>query len=158
MVDTTTLPVRPKTFAELTELIGCELGPTGWHEVTQGLVNAFADVTGDHQWIHVDPERAAASPFGTTIAHGLYSLALGPAMSAELLALDGFTHSLNYGYNKVRFPGPVPVGSRIRLRATIVSVEQVAGGIQIVLRQVVECEGSEKPVVVAESVARVVEA
>lgn len=157
MVDTNTLPVRPRSYAELTELIGHELGPTEWHEVTQGRVDAFADVTGDHQWIHVDPERAAASPLGGTIAHGLYSLSLGPALSYTLLAFDGFTHSLNYGYNKVRFPAPVPVGSRIRMRATIVSAEEVAGGIQIVMRQVVEREGSDKPVVVAESVARVVE-
>ncbi|MEU4317605.1 MaoC family dehydratase [Nocardia fluminea] len=157
MVDTTNLPVRPQTFAELTELIGTELGPTEWHEVTQERIDAFADLTGDDQWIHVDPERAAASPLGSTIAHGLYSLSLGPAMSYTLLAFDGFTHSLNYGYNKVRFPSPLPVGSRIRMRASIASAEQVAGGIQVVLRVVVEREGSDKPVVVAESVARVVE-
>ncbi|MCP2292520.1 MaoC family dehydratase [Nocardia amikacinitolerans] len=157
MVDTTARPVRPANFGELTELIGHELGPTEWHEVSQEQINAFAEVTGDNQWIHVDPERAAASPLGGTIAHGLYSLALGPAMSYTLLAFDGFTHSLNYGYNKVRFPAPLPAGSRIRMRATLVSAERVAGGIQLVMRQVVEREGSDKPVVVAESVARVVE-
>jgi len=135
MTDTTALPVRPASFDELTALIGKELGPTDWHDVTQERVNAFADATGDHQWIHVDPERAAASPLGSTIAHGLY-----------------------YGYNKVRFPAPVPVGSRIRMRATIQSAEQVAGGIQVTMSQVVEREGSDKPVVVSESVARVVEA
>ncbi|WP_305093269.1 MaoC family dehydratase [Prescottella sp. R16] len=157
MIDTTTLPVRPASLAELTNLIGVELGPTEWYDVTQERVNAFADATDDHQWIHIDTERAAASPLGGTIAHGLYSLSLGPALSAELIRLDGFAHSLNYGYNKVRFPAPVPSGSRIRMRATITSAEQLAGGIQITMSQVVEREGSDKPVVVAESVARVVE-
>ncbi|MDV7245926.1 MULTISPECIES: MaoC family dehydratase [Rhodococcus] len=158
MTDTTQLPVRPASYDELTALIGRELGPTEWHEVTQERVNAFADATGDHQWIHVDPERAASSPLGGTIAHGLYSLSLGPALSATLLRFDGFAHSLNYGYNKVRFPAPVPVGSRIRMRATVTAAEQVGGGIQVTMTQVVEREGSDKPVVVSESVARVVEA
>ncbi|MFC9839885.1 MaoC family dehydratase [Rhodococcus sp. NPDC127530] len=158
MTDTTALPARPASFDELTALIGKELGPTDWHDVTQERVNAFADATGDHQWIHIDPERAAASPLGGTIAHGLYSLSLGPALSATLLRFDGFAHSLNYGYNKVRFPAPVPVGSRIRMRATVQSAEQVGGGIQVTMSQVVEREGSDKPVVVSESVARVVEA
>ncbi|WP_172651226.1 MaoC family dehydratase [Rhodococcus opacus] len=158
MTDTTALPVRPASFDELTALIGKELGPTDWHDVTQERVNAFAEATGDHQWIHIDPERAAASPLGGTIAHGLYSLSLGPALSATLLRFDGFAHSLNYGYNKVRFPAPVPVGSRIRMRATVQSAEQVGGGIQVTMSQVVEREGSDKPVVVSESVARVVEA
>ncbi|AWK71943.1 enoyl-CoA hydratase [Rhodococcus oxybenzonivorans] len=157
MTDTTQLPVRPVSYDELTALIGRELGPTEWHEVTQERVNAFADATGDHQWIHVDPERAASSPLGGTIAHGLYSLSLGPALSATLLRFDGFAHSLNYGYNKVRFPAPVPVGSRIRMRATVTAAEQVGGGIQVTMTQVVEREGSDKPVVVSESVARVVE-
>ncbi|MCQ4122084.1 MaoC family dehydratase [Rhodococcus tibetensis] len=158
MTDTTQLPVRPASLDELTALIGKELGPTEWHEVTQERVDAFADATGDHQWIHIDPERAASSPLGGTIAHGLYSLSLGPALSATLLRFDGFAHSLNYGYNKVRFPAPVPVGSRIRMRATVQSAEQVGGGIQVTMTQVVEREGSDKPVVVSESVARVVEA
>ncbi|MGW5149900.1 MaoC family dehydratase [Rhodococcus koreensis] len=158
MTDTTALPVRPTSFDELTALIGKELGPTDWHDVTQERVNAFADATGDHQWIHIDTARAAASPLGGTIAHGLYSLSLGPALSATLLRFDGFAHSLNYGYNKVRFPAPVPVGSRIRMRATIQSAEQVGGGIQVTMSQIVEREGSDKPVVVSESVARVVEA
>jgi acyl dehydratase len=158
MTDTTQLPVRPASYDELTALIGRELGPTEWHGVTQERVNAFADATGDHQWIHVDPERAASSPLGGTIAHGLYSLSLGPALSATLLRFDGFAHSLNYGYNKVRFPAPVPVGSRIRMRATVTAAEQVGGGIQVTMTQVVEREGSDKPVVVSESVARVVEA
>ncbi|MGC0366167.1 acyl dehydratase [Rhodococcus sp. 27YEA15] len=151
------LPVRPATFAELEKLIGQELGPTQWYDVTQERIDAFADATNDHQWIHVDPARAASSPLGSTIAHGLFSLSLGPQFSYQLIAFDGFAHSLNYGYDKVRFPAPVPVGSRIRMRSTIISAEQVSGGIQITTKQVVEREGSDKPVVVAESVARVVE-
>ncbi|MCE4267870.1 MULTISPECIES: MaoC family dehydratase [Rhodococcus] len=151
------LPVRPSTFAELEKLIGQELGPTEWYEITQDRIDAFAAVTNDHQWIHVDPERAAASAFGTTIAHGLFSLSLGPQFSSQLLAFDGFAHSLNYGYDKVRFPAPVPVGSRLRMRSTVVSAEQLPGGIQVKTRQVLEREGSDKPVAVAEAVARVVE-
>ncbi|MGW0040997.1 MaoC family dehydratase [Rhodococcus sp. NPDC003348] len=154
-MDTTTVPVRPNTAADLTALVGRELGPTEWYEVTQERVNAFADATGDHQWIHVDPEKAAASPLGGTIAHGLFSLSLGPYLSSRLLAFDGFTHGLNYGYNKVRFPAPVPVGSRIRMRVTVVSADEVPGGIQVTTSQVVEREGSDKPVMVAESIARV---
>lgn len=155
-MDTTTLPVRPATAVDLADLVGKELGPTEWFEITQERVNAFADATGDHQWIHIDVEKAAASPLGGTIAHGLFSLSLGPYLSSQLLALDGFAHGLNYGYNKVRFPAPVPVGSRIRMRVTIVATEEVGGGIQITTSQVVEREGSDKPVMVAESVARVV--
>jgi acyl dehydratase len=138
-------------------LIGRELGPTEWYEITQERIDAFAAVTNDHQWIHVDPERAASSPFGSTIAHGLFSLSLGPQFSYQLIAFDGFAHSLNYGYDKVRFPAPVPVGSRLRMRSTVVSAEQLPGGIQVKTRQVVEREGSDKPVAVAEAVARVVE-
>lgn len=151
------LPVRPSTFAELEKLIGQELGPTEWYEITQERIDAFAAVTNDHQWIHVDPERAASSPLGSTIAHGLFSLSLGPQFSYQLIAFDGFAHSLNYGYDKVRFPAPVPVGSRLRMRSTVVSAEQLPGGIQVKTRQVVEREGSDKPVAVAEAVARVVE-
>ncbi|MGW5075521.1 MaoC family dehydratase [Rhodococcus sp. NPDC004095] len=154
-MDTTTVPVRPSTPADLAALVGKELGPTEWYEVTQERVNAFADATGDHQWIHVDPQKAAASPLGGTIAHGLFSLSLGPYLSSRLLAFDGFTHGLNYGYNKVRFPAPVPVGSRIRMRVTVVSADEVPGGIQVTTSQVVEREGSDKPVMVAESIARV---
>ena len=151
------LPVRPSTFAELEKLIGQELGPTEWYEITQDRIDAFAAVTNDHQWIHVDSERAAASAFGTTIAHGLFSLSLGTPFSSQLLIFDGFAHSLDYGYDKVRFAAPVPVGSRLRMRSTVVSAEQLPGGIQVKTRQVLEREGSDKPVAVAEAVARVVE-
>lgn len=150
-----TLPIRPSTLDELTELVGTELGPTPWYEISQERVNAFADATDDHQWIHLDTERAAQSTLGGTIAHGLLSLSLGPHLSGRLLRLDGFAHALNYGYNKIRFPAPVPVGSRVRMRTTVVAAEQVSGGIQITTRQVLELEGSDKPVMVAESLGRV---
>ncbi|CAG7580153.1 MaoC family dehydratase [Rhodococcus opacus] len=155
-MDTTTLPIRPTTAADLTALVGEELGPTEWYEITQKRVNAFADATGDHQWIHVDVEKAAASTLGGTIAHGLFSLSLGPYLSSRLLTLEDFAHGLNYGYNKVRFPAPVPVGSRVRMRVTVVSAEELPGGIQVTTAQVVECEGSDKPVMIAESVGRVI--
>jgi acyl dehydratase len=135
--------------------VGAELGVTDWHEVTQAEIDAFADVTGDHQWIHVDRERAAQTPFGGTIAHGLFTLSLAPAMTDSLLAFDGFAFALNYGYNRVRFPAPLPVGSRVRLRATLTAVEDVPGGAQITIVQTFEREGFEKPVCVAESLARV---
>ncbi|GGS45632.1 MULTISPECIES: MaoC family dehydratase [Actinokineospora] len=157
MIDTSALPVRPSSLAELRGLVGAEIGPTDWHEVTQERIDAFAELTGDRQWIHVDAERAAASPLGGTIAHGLYSLSLGPAMSYALLSFEGFAHSLNYGYDTVRFPAPVPVGSRIRMRSTILAVTEVPGGIQVRVRQTFEREGAAKPIVVAEAIARVVE-
>jgi acyl dehydratase len=156
-VTTAPVPVRPTTVRELKELVGRELGPTEWHDITQERINAFADLTGDHQWIHVDPERAGASAFGSTIAHGLYSLSLGPAFMESLMAFDGFAHSLNYGYNKVRFPSPNPVGSRIRMRATITTVDDVDGGAQVTTLVTFEREGSAKPIVVAESVGRFAE-
>jgi len=139
----------------LREAEGRELGVTDWHEITQAEVDAFAEVTGDHQWIHVDPERAAQSPLGGTIAHGLLTLALAPAMTSSLLSFEGFAFALNYGYNRVRFPAPLPVGSRVRMRATLATVDDIPGGAQITIVQTFECEGAEKPVCVAESLARV---
>ena len=132
-----------------------ELGTSEWHEITQEQVNGFADATGDHQWIHVDPERAKETPFGGTIAHGLYTLSLGPQFSYAMFTIEGIAFGLNYGYNKVRFPAPLPVGSRVRMRATLASVEDVPGGVQFVVTQTFEREGGDKPVCVAESVARV---
>src|SRR5213596_1686683 len=108
-------PMRTITgLDELKQAEGEELGVSDWHEVSQDDINAFADITGDHQWIHVDPERARDTPFGGTIAHGLYTLSLGPKFTFELFSIDGFAFGLNYGYGKVRFPAPVPVGSRVR--------------------------------------------
>jgi acyl dehydratase len=139
---------------ELRAKVGEELGVSEWLEVTQDAINAFADATGDHQWIHVDPERAAATPFGSTIAHGLYTLSLGPRFTFALFTIEGFAFGLNYGYNKVRFPAPLPVDSRVRMRATLASVDDVPGGVQLTITQTFEREGEEKPVCVAESVAR----
>lgn len=156
-MDITKFPVTPQNVADLESLVGQEIGPTQWHEVTQERVNAFADATGDHQWIHVDPERAAQSPLGTTIAHGLYSLSLGPAFSYSLLSFEAFTHSLNYGYDKVRFPAPLPIGSRVRMSIKVASVDHVKGGVQLRTIQTFEREGSDKPVAVAESLGRLVE-
>lgn len=157
-MDTSQFPVAPKNGKDLVALIGRKIGPTAWHEVTQERVDAFAAATGDHQWIHVDPERAAQSPLGTTIAHGLYSLSLGPAFSYSLISFEAFAHSLNYGYDKVRFPAPLPIGSRVRMTTEVVSVDEVAGGLQVRTMQTFEREGSEKPVAVAESLGRLVEA
>jgi acyl dehydratase len=150
-------PVRPGSVDELRELVGVELGPTAWHDITQAGIDAFADATGDHQWIHVDPERAASSPLGTTIAHGLLTLSLGPRFVEELLDLGGFAHRLNYGYDRVRFPAPVPVGTRLRMRLAVTDVVPVAGGAQLTATLAFEAEGSAKPVCVAAWVSRCVE-
>jgi acyl dehydratase len=139
---------------ELRSKLGTELGVSAWHEVTQEEIDAFADATGDHQWIHVDPERAAQTTFGGTIAHGLLTLSLGPRFTFELFTIEGFAFGLNYGYNKVRFPAPVPVGSRVRMRAALTAADDVPGGVQITITQTFEREHEAKPVCVAESVAR----
>ena len=139
---------------ELKAKIGEELGVSDWHEVTQAEIDAFAEATGDHQWIHVDPERAAQTPFGSTIAHGLYTLSLGPVLSDEAFSLEGIAFGLNYGYDRVRFPAPLPVDSRVRMRATLTSVDEVPGGIQMKVTQTFEVEGGEKPVCVAEQLVR----
>ncbi|MBM9462053.1 MaoC family dehydratase [Aeromicrobium sp. YIM 150415] len=153
-----TAPLRPTTITELEALVGTELGPSAWHTLTQDEIDRFADVTGDHQWIHVDPDRAAEGPFGGTIGHGLFTLSLGPAMMEELMAFDGFLHSLNYGYDKVRFPHPRPVGSRVRMRATVTRVDRAGDdAAQIVTTQYFEAEGIDKPICVAESIGRFTE-
>ncbi len=136
-------------------MIGKELEPTGWLDVSQERIDTFAQATGDHQWIHVDPVRAAEGPFGTTIAHGYLTLSLCAPLLAEALAgLTDSSLSINYGVNRVRFPAPVPAGSRIRARVTVASIDEVPGGEQAVLVTTVEREGSEKPVCVAEIVIR----
>jgi acyl dehydratase len=137
------------------DLIGQELGPSEWLEVDQERIDRFADATGDHQWIHVDPERAAEGPFGTTIAHGYLTLSLLPILMKDALDLTGYRMGINYGVNKVRFPSPVPSGSRVRATFTVQSVEEVPGGEQGVVLAVVEREGDDKPVCVAELVTRV---
>jgi acyl dehydratase len=144
-----------KSVAELTALLGRRLGYSEWREVTQEQINTFADATDDHQWIHVDAERAAAGPFGTTIAHGFLTLSLLIPMWSEILHFEGARLGINYGLNRVRFPSPVPVGSRIRAVATLLSVETVAdGSFQIAVDFVVEREGADKPCCVAEGLYR----
>jgi acyl dehydratase len=133
------------------------LGTSDWHEVTQDAINDFADVTGDHQWIHIDPERAKDTPFGGTIAHGYYTLSLAPMLSNEIFSMDGFAVAVNYGLNKVRFPAPVPVGSKVRASAKVARLEEVPGGAQMTLELTFEREGGDKPVCVAETLVRVYE-
>jgi acyl dehydratase len=138
----------------LRELAGTHLGWTGWHEVDQKQIDLFADATGDHQWIHVDPERAAKGPFGAAIAHGYLTLSLAPVFLGELLKVEGMAFGVNYGCNKVRFPSPVKVGSKIRMGAEVDSVEDVPGGVQATYTLTLETEGSYKPSCVAEVVYR----
>jgi acyl dehydratase len=142
-------------MSDFRDLVGQELGPTEWIEITQERIDAFADATDDHQWIHVDRERAAAGPFGTTIAHGYLTLSLcAPLLADALAGVGGSAMGINYGTNKVRFPAPVPSGSRVRARVTVASVEEVQGGEQVVLNTTIEREGGEKPACVAEVVIR----
>ena len=144
------------TLAELPSLVGTELGSSDWHEVTQDAVNLFADATGDHQWIHVEVERAKKeSPFGGPIAHGYMTLSLLVPLLAQVLTVEDTVMGVNYGLNKVRFPSPVPVGSKVRASATLTEVTEIAGGLQYVLAVTVEREGGDKPVCVAEPVYRV---
>ena len=144
------------TVAELPSLKGQELGTSSWVDITQERVNQFAEATGDHQWIHVDVERAnAESPFGGPIAHGYLTLSLIIPMYSEVLTVTDATMGVNYGLNKVRFPAPVPVGAKVRLTATLKDVEEVAGGLQVTIVGVIEAEGADKPVCIAEPVFRV---
>src|SRR3954471_15936681 len=124
------------------------------HQVTQEQVNRFADATGDHQWIHVDPERAKAGPFGGPIAHGYLTLSLGPALLPQVMTVEGISMGVNYGCNKVRFPAPVPVGSKVRVGAQLAGVEEVTGGAQVTLDLTFEVEGAPKPSCVAQVVYR----
>ena len=140
---------------DLRERVGQELGVSDWHEVTQAEIDAFADATEDHQFIHVDPERAKETPFGGTIAHGYYTLSLLPKFSYGMFNFEGFAFGLNYGLNKVRFPAPLPVGSKVRMRAELAQVEDIPGGLQITTKATFETDAGDKPVCVAESLARV---
>ena len=145
------------TFAspdDLLDAVGTDLGTTEWFEVDQDRIDAFAECTGDHQWIHVDPERAAAGPFGATIAHGYLTLALTNVLLPDLIAVDNISMGINYGTNKVRFPNPVRVGSRIRGTAEVAAAEEIPGGVQVIIKVAVEVEGEEKPACVVESVTR----
>ncbi|MEV0238830.1 MaoC family dehydratase [Streptomyces sp. NPDC050674] len=139
---------------ELKKLAGSDLGTSEWIEVTQERIDTFADATGDHQWIHVDPERAKDGPFGAPIAHGYLTLSLFIPLFTELLDVQGVTTKVNYGLNKVRFPSPVKAGSRIRLVAKLAEVEEVPGGVQITVEGAIEIEGGTKPAAVLQSLSR----
>ena len=139
---------------ELKKLAGSDLGTSEWIDVTQERIDTFADATGDHQWIHVDPEKAAEGPFGAPIAHGYLTLSLFIPLFTELLDVQGVTTKVNYGLNKVRFPSPVKVGSRIRLVGRLAEVEDVAGGVQITVDGTIEIEGAPKPAAVLQSLSR----
>ncbi|MEV5436899.1 MaoC family dehydratase [Streptomyces sp. NPDC052682] len=139
---------------ELKKLAGSDLGTSEWIEVTQERIDTFADATGDHQWIHVDPERAKDGPFGAPIAHGYLTLSLFIPLFTELLDVQGVTTKVNYGLNKVRFPAPVKVGSRIRLAGRLAEVEEVPGGVQITVDGTLEIEGGAKPAAVLQSLSR----
>ncbi|MFT4299700.1 MAG: MaoC family dehydratase [Aeromicrobium sp.] len=145
----------PRVFSSLDDFkaaAGTELGTSDWITVTQEQINTFADATGDHQWIHVDPEAAAKGPFGTTIAHGYLTLSLLPVFAEQIYEVQGLAMGVNYGANKVRFPNPVPVGSRLRATATLKETADIAIGTQATISFVVEREGADKPAVVAEVV------
>ncbi len=140
------------SFEEIEAAVGAEIGTTDWFEITQERVDRFAEATNDHQWIHVDVERAAAGPFGGTIAHGYLTLALLPWFGSQVFTLETPGAKLNYGVNKVRFPSPVLVGSRLRARVTVGSVTDLPAGKQLTLKYVIEIEDQDKPACVAESV------
>jgi acyl dehydratase len=148
-----------RVFRDITALeqaVGTHIGYGDWYAVTQAQINTFADATGDHQWIHVDPERAAGGPFGATIAHGFWSLSLMPKLAAEIYRVDGLALELNYGVNKVRFPAPVLVGSRLRAGIELLSVDRRDTGTQVASRLTIEIANAPKPACVAETLALLV--
>jgi acyl dehydratase len=151
------MPARTLTLDEMKALKGQELGISDWHKVTQEEIQKFADATHDHQWIHVDPERAKQeSPFGGPIAHGYYTLSLAPHLMEQIVAVKGIRMGINYGLNKLRYPGPVRIGKRVRLRASLVDFEEIAngGGAQATVGMTFEVEDESKPGCVAEAVYR----
>lgn len=142
---------------DLPDAVGTHLGHSDWVKVDQARIDLFAEATGDHQWIHIDPQRAAEGPFGATIAHGYLTLALTNMLLPQLVEVKGASMGINYGTNRVRFPAPAPVGSRLRAGAELVDVEQVSGGYQAVIRITVEIEGQNRPACVVDSVSRFIE-
>jgi acyl dehydratase len=142
------------SFDELKGRVGTHLGYSEYHVVTQDQVNKFADATGDHQWIHIDVERAKTGPFGGPIAHGYLTLSLAPVLLAEVLNVTGVKMGVNYGANKIRYPSPVPVGAKVRAGVAVKAMEDIAGGAQITLETTFECEGATKPSCVAELLFR----
>ncbi|MDJ0879572.1 MAG: MaoC family dehydratase [Halieaceae bacterium] len=140
--------------AALLDAPGMALGPTDWLEITQERIDQFADATGDHQWIHVDPVRAQDGPFGATIAHGYLTLSLANLFLPDLMRVENTSMGVNYGCEKVRFPAPVPVGSRLRGVGEVISAEEVKGGVQVVVRVTVEIDNSERPACVVDTISR----
>ena len=135
-------------------LVGKDLGHSEWQTITQDRVNLFAEATDDHQWIHVDPERAKAGPFGVAIAHGYLTLSLIPSLLQSVVTIEGMTFGVNYGANKIRFPAPVPVGTEIRLGVSVTSVEDIADGVAVLMEMIIEVRDAPKPSLVAEIVYR----
>jgi acyl dehydratase len=148
------MTTRIEGLEALKKSLGNHLGYSEWHEISQKQVDLFANATGDHQWIHVDVERAKAGPFGAPIAHGYLTLSLTPVLLDEVFRVEGISMSVNYGINKLRFPSPVPVGTRLRAGVEVSGIEDVTGGVQAVLAVTFEAEGSAKPACVAEIVFR----
>ncbi|MHB8826534.1 MAG: MaoC family dehydratase [Acidimicrobiales bacterium] len=148
------MTTRVSGIEELRTLVGTHLGYSDYHLVTQEAVNLFADATGDHQWIHVDPERAKTGPFGRTIAHGYFTLSMIPVLLSGVVRVDGVAMGINYGTNKVRFPSPVPVGCEMRAGATLAAVETIEGGAQVTMDVTVEVRDAAKPSCVAQVVYR----
>ncbi|UQE73683.1 MaoC family dehydratase [Gordonia sp. PP30] len=146
------MTTRIDSLSHIADHVGSPLGTTDWILITQEQVSLFAEATGDHQWIHVDVERAAAGPFGGTIAHGYLTLSLAPRFLAETVEIGGVTAALNYGLNKVRFPAPVPVGSRIRGHVALTAAQSKPAGIEVVYTLTAELEGGQRPACVAECV------
>jgi acyl dehydratase len=142
------------TPADLLDLAGTDLGTSSWIEVTQGAIDGFAEATGDHQWIHVDVARAKDGPFGGTVAHGYLTLAMVIPMWSELLVVEKTSMAVNYGLDRVRFPAPVPAGSRVRASGSLAEAEAVRGGVQVVADLAIECDVQEKPVCVARAIFR----
>jgi acyl dehydratase len=145
---------RVVALGDLKTLVGERIGVSRWHAVTQEQINLFADATGDHQWLHVDPERARSGPFGTTIAHGYLTLSLVPMLLSDVLEVAGASQMVNYGIGKVRFPAPVPVGSRVRMAVDLVAVEERNAWVQTTFGFTFEVEGAAKPACVAEILFR----
>ena len=149
------MPTEIESVAGLKEFVGREVGVSGWVEVSQGRIDGFAEATGDRQWIHTDPERAAReSPFGTTIAHGFLTLSLLSELGQTAVAVSGVRMGINYGLNRVRFVSPVPAGSRVRGRFTLAALEEIEGGVQVMWKVTVEREGGDKPCCAAEWLVR----
>lgn len=149
------MAARSVAYTDVKSLVGTELGVSDWHEVTQKEINAFAECTHDHQWIHIDVERAKKeSPFGGPVAHGYYTLSLAPYLMDQIWTVEGIRMGVNYGLNKLRFPSPVPIGKRVRARATLDNAEDVTGGMQVTVGLTFEVEGASKPACVAEGVYR----